>query len=148
MAMAGKPADAAPAMPEDLAWPQVEHPDIEYVPDEEFDAQDLGAVNRELNRCRARVFRVSRELKTAEREFASAKMTYTRQMRRALVSVSGGSAETRKALAELQCEPYEDAVVISEQVVAEWKKRATDARDDLKAVENLSHNVRAQIDIR
>lgn len=147
MAIGGKTADIPP-MPAAPTWPGSAGADDEYVPDEQFDAQDLSAVNRELNRCRARIFRISQALRAAQRNAEEADLIYRRHMRRQLVSISGGSAETRKAMAELQCEDYENDVVVAQQIVEELKKRSTDARDDLKAVENLSHNVRAQIDIR
>lgn len=144
MAVAGEAA-RVPAPPPAPNWPGSGGADETYEPDEGFDAADLVAVNRELNRCRARLFRISAQLKAAQRVARDADLAYRRQMRRALVQVSGGSAEARRALAEVMCEPLENALVVAEQVAEEWKKRAVDARDDLKAVENLSHNVRAQL---
>lgn len=146
MAYQGQPVRPA-APPRPLAgWPSGGE-DEDFVPDDEIDAADLAVLNRELNRARARVFRVSRRLKEAQRHLVQVETDYGRALRRALVGVSGGSAETRKAQAEIQCEPLEDAVVIARQVVEEWKKRALDSRDDLRAIENLSHNARAQIAI-
>jgi hypothetical protein len=147
IASGGAPV-SVPDRPGQPVWPGGESADEQYVPDEAFDASDLHLVNRELNRCRARLFRVSGALRAAQRAAAEADLQYRRELRRALVTVSGGTAESRKAVAELQCEPFENEQVIAQQVVEEWKKRAMDARDDLKAVENLSHNVRAQMDIR
>lgn len=148
MAAGGAPIDSLPAAPDRPGWPGALSPDEDYVPDEEFDATDLAEVNRELNRARARIFRCSQVLKRVQRAQAEAQVDYDRAMRRALVSISGGTSESRRAMAEIKCEEFENRVVIGKQVVEEWKKRCTDARDDLKAVENISHNVRAQIDIR
>lgn len=147
MAAGGAPIDI-PAPPSRPGWPGALSPDEDYIPDEEFDATDLADVNRELNRARARIFRCSQVLKRVQRAQAEAQVDYDRAMRRALVSISGGTSESRRAMAEIKCEEFENRVVIGKQVVEEWKKRCTDARDDLKAVENISHNVRAQIDIR
>lgn len=147
MAVNGKTADL-PAPPPRPTWPGAVSADDDYVPDEQFDAHDLSDVNRELNRCRSRLFRISQALKGAQRNLADAELAYNRAYRRALIAVSGGSAETRKAYAEVQCEQFENDLAVARQVVEELKKRSMDARDDLKAVENLSHNVRAQMDIR
>lgn len=149
MAAGGSTVGDLPAPPPVPVWPDfANHPDAHYVPDEGFDATDLIQVNRELNRARARVFRCSDILKTCQRTLAEAQSNYDRQMRRALVTITGGTAESRKALAEIQCEEFENRVVVGKQVVEEWRRRCSDARDDLKALENISHNVRASLDIR
>lgn len=162
MASNGKPVTELPPPPDAPVWPAfapdapgapatpngLAAVDESYVPDEEFDATDLMQVNRELNRARARIFRCSQTLKRVQRALAEAQVDYDRQMRRALVTQSGGTAESRRALAEIQCEEFENRVVIGKQVVEEWRRRCNDARDDLKALENISHNVRASLDIR
>lgn len=148
MALAGRPVGEAPVAPERPRWPGAANAEEVYVPEEEFDVSDLAEVNRQMNRARARLFRVSQHLKGAQRELAEAQIEYDRAMRRALVSLSGGTEASRKAMAEIQCEPLENRVVVAKQVVEEWKKRSIDVRDDLKAIENISHNVRAQMDIR
>lgn len=147
MASGGQPVEMPGAAPAGPVWPDPRNADEVYVP-EEFDATDLAEVNRELNRARARLFRVSQELKRMQRFLAEAQCEYDRQMRRELVSISGGTAETRKAMAEIRCESLENRVIVGKQVVEEWKKRSVDCRDDLKAVENIAHNVRAQMDVR
>ena len=145
VASGGKQVELPANLPSAPHWPGSGGPEDEYVPDEEFDASDLMNVNREINRARARLFRVSASMRGAQRKCAEADLLYRRQLRRALVQVSGGSAEIRKAVAELQCEPHENALIVAVQVADEYKKRAMDVRDDLKALENLSHNVRAQM---
>lgn len=128
-------------------WPASNSPDETYVPDETFDVSDLSNVNRLLNECRARLFRSSGQLRQAQRSVATADLAYRRAYRRALIGVSGGTAESRKAVAEVECEPLENDLVVSGQIAEEWKKRCMDCRDDLKALENLSHNMRAQMAI-
>lgn len=146
VAMGGQRAQVKP-VPEAPQWPDQTTEDM-YIPEEEFDSSDLSVINRELNRCRARLFRVSHSMKDAQRKLREAELLYSRHMRRALVQVSGGTAETRKAVAEMECEPFENDMVVKQQVVEELRKRAQDVRDDLKAVENLSHNARAQMNIQ
>lgn len=147
MAAGGQPVGAPTPPPGAPAWPDVMNADEIYVP-EEFDVTDLAEVNRELNRARSRIFRVSQTLKLAQRTLAEAQSDYDREMRRQLVSISGGTAESRRAMAEINCEHLENRIIVGKQVVEEWRKRSMDTRDDLKAVENIAHNVRAQIDIR
>jgi hypothetical protein len=147
LASGGRTADIPP-MPPAPAWDQAAGPNDDYLPAETADYTDLSQVNLDINRARRRLFQVSAALRIASREAIEAEVTYRRHMRRALVSLSGGSAEGRKAMAEMQCEEYENAMVVTAQVVEELKKRSTDARDDLKAAENIAHNVRAQMDVR
>ena len=145
VAFGGKAVVLRP-MPEAPQWP-VQTVDDAYIP-EEFDASDLSILNREMNRCRARLFRVSQGQKNAQRDLRESELLYNRNMRRALVRASGGSAEVRKAVAEMECEEFENDVVVKVQIVEELRKRAQDVRDDLKAVENLSHNARAQMAVQ
>lgn len=143
-AFAGSPA-VVRDFPSSPAWPFEQDAD-RYVP-AEIDATDLSVINREMNRCRARLFHVSQSQRHAQRDFVEADLAYHRQMRRALVQVSGSTAEVRKAIAEMECEPFENDVVVKRQLVEELRKRSQDVRDDLKAVEILSHNARAQMDL-
>lgn len=147
MASGGRPVEAPPSAPHAPLWPGPANPEEAYVPSE-FDCSDLAEVNRQMNRARARLFRVSASLKDAQRGLVDASMAYERQMRRELVTLSGGTEASRRAMAEIRCEHLENAVVVAKQVEQEWKKRAMDVRDDLRAIENISHNVRAQMDVR
>lgn len=144
VAIAGRQPTVS-AVPPPPQFPEVD-PLQGYEPTE-FDASDLRLINTELNRCRIRLFRISTAQRRAQRELREAELTYSRNMRRALIQTSGGTAETRRAVAEMECEPFEDRVAVAQQVVEELRKRAQDVRDDLKAVENLSHNARAQMNI-
>jgi hypothetical protein len=148
MAAGGQPVGTPGPPPGAPVWPQPMSADESYIPNEEFDVSDLGEVNRQLNMARARIFRVSQTLKLAQRTLADAQSDYDRAMRRQLVSISGGTSESRRAMAEINCEHLENRIIVGKQVVEEWRKRSMDTRDDLKAIENIAHNVRAQIDIR
>lgn len=148
MAAGGRAVEAPAPAEEFPVWPRPMNQDEFYVPEEEFDATDLAAVNREMNRARARIFRVSQSLRLAQRTLAEAQSNYDRQMRRQMVTITGGTEASRRALAEINCEHLETRVIVGKQIVEEWRKRSMDARDDLKAIENIAHNVRAQMDIR
>lgn len=129
------------------SWPEPRSEDEVYVPEEEFDITDLSEINRQLLRAKSRLFRVSQHLKQAQRDLIDAQLTYRRAYRRHMVMVSGGTEASRKAMVEINCEDFENAVEIAVQVVDEWKKRSQDCRDDLKAIESLGHNVRAQMNM-
>ena len=145
MAKDGRPVSTDyPAPSGVLSWPAASTMEA-YLPEETFDYTDLNMLNKELLKAMRRLFEVSQALKTEQRLLAEAELTYREHMRRTMVKVSGGSAEIRKALAELDCEQYENAVWLRTQTVEEMKKRSMDCRDHLKGLENLSHNVRAQI---
>lgn len=126
-------------------WPEQVTADEGYVPDSEVDFAELSEINRMLNRCRARMFRTSAALKAAQRSYGEAQIAYDRAMRRHMVTLSGGTEASRRAMAEILCEDLENDVIVMRQVVEECKKRSLDVRDDLKAVENLAHNARAQM---
>lgn len=147
LAVAGK-TPQVPGMPSLPQWVEPSGADETYVPDEEYDANDLSDVNREINRTKSRLFRVGNLLADANRAHAEAVLTYDRQYRRALIGISGGSAETRKALAELQCEDFENDVLVTKQVAERLKELANAVRRELDAVQNQSHNVRAMLGIR
>lgn len=145
MALDGAPVRSLPETPPMPRWPERVTADEDYVPDAEVDFAELSEINRMLNRCRARMFRTSAALKAAQRSYGEAQIAYDRAMRRHMVTLSGGTEASRRAMAEILCEDLENDVIVMRQVVEECKKRSLDVRDDLKAVENLAHNARAQM---
>lgn len=147
MAAGGQAVEAPGPPPPTPGWPDLRNHDEMYVP-EEFDASDLSEANKEMNKARARLFRVSQMLKTMQRTLAEAQLEYDRAMRRELVTITGGTSESRRAMAEIRCEHFENRVVVGKQVVEEWRKRSMDCRDDIKAIENMSHNIRAQVGVQ
>lgn len=111
------------------------------------DALDVFTLNQMMLGARRSLFHASERLKGAQRAHADAEMRYKRAFRRFLVTVSGGSAETRRAMAEIHCEEFENDMVVTGQIVEELKRHAQDCRDNLKAIENISHNLRAQMSV-
>ena len=148
MASKGRPLTSLPPAPPIPQWAgpwDVEQ--FQPAVDIDMDCSELSTINQMLNRCRARLFRSSEMLKVAQRQYAEAQVVYDRAMRRQMVSLSGRTEAARKAMAEILCEEHENAVIVARQVVEECKKRSLDARDDLKAVENLAHNARALMNL-
>ncbi len=115
--------------------------------DATVDYQDLNEVSRELTRLRIRMHRIRREQRRVQREAVEAKLVYQRQLRRALVQQSGGSAEMRKASAELLCEDLEADMVMKAQVADEYNSLFRTVRDDIDNVKTISYNVRTLMSI-
>lgn len=113
----------------------------------EVDYQDLDSVNRDLTRLRIRLHRVRRGMRAAAREAVEAKLVYNRALRRALVQQTGGSAEMRKASAELLCEDLEADMVIKQQVVEEYSSLFRAIRDDIENAKTIAFNLRSLMNI-
>lgn len=128
-------------------WADSSPQDTGDIASDHVDYHDLNDVNRDLTRLRIRMHRVRREMRRAAREAVEAKLLYQRQLRRALVQQSGGSAEMRKASAELLCEDLEADMVMKAQVVDEYTSLFRSIRDDIENVKTISYNVRALMSI-
>lgn len=134
------PIPEAPALP---AWRSPAPQDAGDGVDADLDYTDLDAVNRDLVHLRVRMNRIRRQMRAAAREAVEAKLEYQRALRRALVQQSGGSAETRKAHAELLCEDLEAAYVMATQVADEYSTLFRNARDDVENAKTVAYNLRA-----
>lgn len=104
---------------------------------------DLESANRDLSSLRIRMNRIRREMRAAGRAAVEAKLVYQRAFRRALIQQSGGSAEMRKAAAELLCEELEADMVMKQQVSEEYSSLFRAARDDVDNVKTIAFNLRA-----
>lgn len=136
------PIPAATAFP---AWGNTQNQDTgdEY----DVDYTDLTTINRDLLHLRVRLNRVRRGLRDAGRDAVEAKARYHRQLRRALVQQSGGSAESRKAHAELTCEELEADMVMKQQIVDEFTTLLRTVRDDIENAKTAAYNVRALMNV-
>ena len=112
-----------------------------------LDYADLNAVNRDLVLLRLRLHKVRRAMRQAAREAVEAKLRYQRSLRRALVQQSGGSAEMRKASAELLCEDLEADMVMKSQIVEEYSSLFRSIRDDVENAKTIAYNLRSLINI-
>jgi len=129
-----------PPLPE---WASPDSQDYRDGVDDEPDYGDLEAINKDLLHLRVRMNRIRREMRAAARRAVEAKLVYQRALRRALVAQSGGSAETRKAHAELQCENLEAEHVMAQQVSDEYSTLFRAARDDVENAKTVAYNLRA-----
>jgi hypothetical protein len=109
----------------------------------EIDYSDLESLNRDLLRLRVRMNRIRRQMRQAGRGAIEAKLNYHRALRRALVQQSGGSAESRKASAELMCEELEADMVMRQQVADEYATLFRAIRDDIENAKTVAYNMRA-----
>lgn len=131
-----EPAGPLPAWPADAA-------DADYgLLDDDVSFSDLESVNRDLVRLRVRMNRVRGAMKGAQRDAAHAKLRYQRELRRALIRQSGGSAESRKAAAELLTEELEADYVMRQQVADEYSTLFRSIRDEMEASKVIAYNVR------
>jgi hypothetical protein len=130
----------APPLP---AWEDTDMQDAGDAADGEVDYSDLYALNRDLNKLRVRMARVRREMRRAGREALEAKLRYQRALRRALVQQTGGSAESRKASAELLCEELEADMAMRAQVADEFSTLFRSVRDDIENAKVVAYNLRA-----
>jgi hypothetical protein len=112
-----------------------------------LDYADLNAVNRDLVLLRLRLHKVRRAMRQAAREAVEAKLRYQRSLRRALVQQSGGTAETRKASAELLCEDLEADMVMKSQIVEEYSSLFRSIRDDVENAKTIAYNLRSLVNI-
>lgn len=129
----------APALP---TWRDPSLQDRGDAVEQEPDYTDLEAVNRDLQHLRVRLSQVRRSQRAAARAAVEAKLTYQRALRRALVSQSGGTAESRKAYAELQCEELEADYVLAQQVADEYNTLFRSVRDDVDNAKTVAYNLR------
>jgi hypothetical protein len=129
------------------AWASPDAQDRNDGVDEDIDYSDLDAVNKDLLRLRIRLNRVRRAMRQASREAVEAKLAYHRALRRALVQQSGGTAETRRATAELLCEDLEADMVMKLQVADEFVSVFRAVRDDVENAKTVAYNLRALINL-
>ena len=134
------PVAPAPPLPN---WANPDPQDIDDGADGDIDYSDLASLNRDLLRLRIRMNRARRAMRMAARDAVEAKLKYHRALRRALVQQSGGSAEARKASAELMCEELEADMVMKAQVEAEYTTLFRSVRDDIENAKVVAYNLRA-----
>jgi hypothetical protein len=132
-----------PGVPGPHVWSDGAVQDVGDGVDVELDFSTLEAVNADLVQLRQRMNRVRRRMREAQRAAVDAKLEYVRAFRRALVAQSGGSAESRKAHAELQVESLETDLRVAEQVAEEYMTLWRTAREDMESAKVVAYNLRA-----
>lgn len=129
------------------AWANPAEQDQYDSADVQVDYQDLASLNRELQGLRIRMARIRREMRNSGRAAVEAKLKYQRALRRALVQQSGGTAEMRKANAELQCEELEADMSMKAQVSEEYVTLFRSVRDDIENAKVVAYNLRALMNL-
>jgi hypothetical protein len=118
-----------------------------YQPSPDIDYSDLAKVNSELISLRIRSNHIRMELKEAERMALKAKYIYESQKKRVMISLSGGSAGEREAMAELLCEEAYGNFLVTTMVAKEVTQHNRDLRTDLETLREISNNLRRLIDL-
>lgn len=149
VALAGRPVtleefDTPKSFP---SWP-TSNTDDEYIPYvQESDYTDLSLLNRDINRTRAMSFRVKNAVAEARREEVEAADRYRKALNRQLIGLSGGTAEQRKAIAEVLTEDLNTAYLVAETIVKEQISLSYTISRDLETLKTLADNLRKQMSI-
>lgn len=143
MAFRGKPVEIDYNTPEFPAWgtPYEDN----FTPYQGSDYRELNQINRDLIRNVQESYRVKNLLNQARRRETEAKENYRREYNRALVGLSGSTAETRKAAAEIQCEELYSEALIASTVVEELKNNSFTIKTSIEVLNTLSNNLRAEM---
>lgn len=129
-------------------WPDAEGQDMGDGVDGDnplgsIDYKDLETLNYDLQKLRVRQNRVRRAMRESARDAVNAKGIYNRAFRRALIQQTGGSADQRKATAELLCEELEADMAMKNQIAGEYETLFRSVRDDTENAKVVSYNLRA-----
>lgn len=149
VALAGRPVtleefDTPKAFPN---WPTAS-PDDEYIPYvQEADYTDLSLLNRDINRTRAMSFRVKNAVAEARRVEVEAADRYRKALNRQLIGLSGGTAEQRKAIAEVLTEDLNTQYLVAEAMVKEQVSLSYTVSRDLETLKTLADNLRKQMSL-
>lgn len=149
VALAGRPVtleefDTPKSFPN---WPNA-NTDDEYIPYvQESDYTDLSLLNRDINRTRAMSFRVKNAVAEARREEVEAGDRYRKALNRQLIGLSGGTAEQRKAIAEVFTEDLNTQYLVAETIVKEQISLSYTISRDLETLKTLADNLRKQMSI-
>lgn len=149
VALAGRPVtleefDTPKAFPN---WPTAT-PDDEYIPYvQESDYTDLSLLNRDINRTRAMSFRVKNAVAEARRVEVEAADRYRKALNRQLIGLSGGTAEQRKAIAEVLTEDLNTQYLVAEAMVKEQVSLSYTVSRDLETLKTLADNLRKQMSL-
>lgn len=149
VALAGRPVtleefDTPKAFPN---WPTAS-PDDDYIPYvQESDYTDLSLLNRDINRTRAMSFRVKNAVAEARRVEVEAADRYRKALNRQLIGLSGGTAEQRKAIAEVLTEDLNTQYLVAEAMVKEQVSLSYTVSRDLETLKTLADNLRKQMSL-
>ena len=118
----------------------------EFMPSE-MDFTELSEINHALNQSRRRAFLIKNDLVNARRYETEISDLYRRHYNRALVSLSGGTVETRRITAELQVEELYSKMMIARHAVEEIKNLSYAVNKDIDILKVLSDNIRKQMSL-
>lgn len=117
----------------------------DFVPYQGNDYRELAQINRDLIRNVHESYRIKHLLNMARRDETEKKENYRREYNRALVGLSGATAETRKAAAEIKCEELYSEVLMASAVVEELKNNSFTIKTSIEVLNTLSNNLRAEM---
>lgn len=114
---------------------------------EAADLSDLVAVNTELARLRVKLTHTRRLMSKTGRARVDAEVMYDRALNRKMLTVDGRTVAERQAYAEIACEALENEKLVAKALHEEAISMHRTVRDELDAVEQISNNLRAEMNL-
>lgn len=109
------------------------------------DFDDLQELGVRINAARKALFKVTEELNKRIVQLAGVSFKYESSVRRSYVTSNLKTAADRKMSAEIAAGDLEKEKIKLEAKVAELKSTAAFIKTDLEVLENVGHNLRAQM---
>lgn len=138
---------ATPAQFPHAPFPGFNLEELEYEVNELSDSADLRNVMHSILISRRRLFQVTKILQQAQRAAVEAKYEWKSAFNRKLLALSGGTEKERVALAEISVEQEYGAYIAAEQAADDALNLLRAIRTELDSLQNMSYNIRAQMQI-
>lgn len=116
--------------------------------DASVDMFDIDKLTRKLAEVNYRLHGLRNEMRIAGRKALASRHAYESEKKRRWISITGGDARSREAIAEIMTEAMLAEALVAEQVVKELNQHSRDARIELDSLTVQSNNIRRQLDVR
>lgn len=143
LAVGGRIAD--PDKIPQASFPGYSATQLQYEVEALADDADLRKLMHNILIARQRLYYVTKMLSDAQRRAVEAKYDWKSALNRKILSVSGGTEKDRVALAEVSVEKEYSAYLAAEQEAEDALNLLRAIRTDLDSLQNLSYNIRAQM---
>lgn len=106
--------------------------------------EDLEQINERLNKTRIALFKVMDLINNYDRRANKAKTEYDRQWRRSYISAEERTEKQRVERANLECELFENEVILNQQIVQELRRFSDTLKAEVGVLQTVSSNLREQ----
>ena len=114
---------------------------------QEVDSYTVEDINRKIDEARINIIQATNLMHQASRKVNETKMAYSAAQSRAILKTSGATESIRKAAADIQVEEQYGEYLVAQQAESYLKSLLQGLRSNLDALTQISHNIRAQINI-